>query len=218
MTLVFDFDGTLHNTTYLYGGAFREGCKWLEEQGYHPTGDTSDENVSKYIGVSAPDTWADFMPELPEDIAEKVIAKVGEGLVSRIEAGKAKLYDGVPEMLDKLKKAGYQMFILSNSDLPCMDAHIRNFELYKWFDDFFPGEAYGFIPKKEIFRILTEQYPDDEYIMVGDRDSDMEIGTIEKVKTIGCTYGFGTKEELSVADMLAASPAEVAELILGEKL
>ena len=48
MTLIFDYDGTLHNTAHLYGCAFRKSYQQLVKNGYAEKRYYSDKEMSKY--------------------------------------------------------------------------------------------------------------------------------------------------------------------------
>ena len=213
MTIVFDYDGTLHDTKRLYGCAFRKAYDMLVSEGYAPERFYSDRDVSKYLGVSAPDMWKSFMPELPQDIVHRASMTIGNEMTDGILNGRAKLYDGIPEMLDVLKSKGHRLMILSNCRHAYMEAHRSALGLDRWFSDYFCGEDYGFIPKEEIFRVLTERHPDNRFIMVGDRYSDIKAGTANGVFTIGCAYGFGSPDELADSDVVVNSPMEILSCV-----
>lgn len=213
MTLVFDYDGTLHDTKKLYGRALRRVCSWLSGNGYIVPDDLSDDSVSKYLGVNAPDMWNDFMPELPLKIKKQASSMVGQEMISGVLSGEPALYPGVPEMLDALRAKGHRMVILSNCRTSYMDAHRSRYGLDKWFDGYFCAEAYSFIPKEEIFLSLNESFPDSQYIIIGDRASDFRVGTTHGFPVIGCAYGFGTAEERSVCTAVAQKPEEITSLV-----
>ena len=102
MLLVFDYDGTLHDTAKLYGNAFREAYADLVRDHYAPDRYYSDSDMARYLGLSPPDMWHTFMPDLPEEVWKKASLKVREGMITGIENGKAVLYAGATDMLDKL--------------------------------------------------------------------------------------------------------------------
>jgi phosphoglycolate phosphatase len=59
----------------------------------------------------------------------------------------------------------------------------------------------------------------DEIIYCGDSDVDMQTGINAGVRTIGVTWGFRSREELSAYGpwLLAGSPEEISRAILAEK-
>lgn len=213
MTLVFDYDGTLHNTKHIYGCAFRKAYSMLVDEGYAEQRKYTDEDVSKYLGVNAPDMWNDFMPELPDEMKHKASMAIGSEMVEGVLGGRALLFKGITDVLTKLKRKGYRMLILSNCRHSYMEAHRKALDLDRWFEGYFCAEDYSFIPKEEIFYDIKNKYPDSKYIMIGDRGSDFRVGQLHGIKTIGCAYGFGTEAERKLCDITVNSPSELLEFL-----
>ena len=218
MLLIFDYDGTLHDTKHLYGCALRRVCETLAAKGYDVPKALDDDSVSKYLGVNAPDMWNDFMPELPEEVKRSSSRAVGREMIESVLHGDARLFDGAAEALDRLKSDGHTLVILSNCRTGYMDAHRERFGLDRWFSDYFCAEAYGFIPKQDIFPDIIKRRGK-AHIMIGDRDSDFLVGTAHGIPVIGCGYGFGTEQERKVCDIVISSPRELPDAVsrLGEK-
>ena len=78
MTLIFDWDGTLHNTLHLYGKAFRRAYEELVRFSCAPPRIYSDREVSIYLGMNAEDMWNAFMPELPQAVRMDMEQRPGE--------------------------------------------------------------------------------------------------------------------------------------------
>lgn len=236
-TIIFDWDGTLHDTAHLYGCAFRKAYAWLEDGGYVPRRTYTDEETSIFLGMSAPDMWKVFMqqlsendqhtlggiarslrekgmviPCLPDSVKNQASTMIGEEMTAAILAGEACLYQGVPEMLTKLREWGYQLVFLSNCKHAYMEAHRERFHLDQWFSGFYCCEDYGFVPKEQIFPDIRYHFPG-KFIMVGDRAADLRVAQIHHLASIGCAYGFGTRQELAVADRIAYKVQEIPELI-----
>lgn len=213
MVLVFDYDGTIHNTKHLYGNAFRAAYEKLVKDGYAPEHYYSDDDMAQYLGLAPPVMWNTFMPELPSEIKQRSSFLVRQGMITGIENGKAVLYPGAAEVLNELKSEGYTMVLLSNCYVAYSEAHRKYFELDQWFDGFYRSEDYEFIPKEKIFEYIVRDFPDSSYIVIGDRDSDFRVGKEHGIPVIGCAYGFGTEEELSMCDAVASSPEDLPSLI-----
>ena len=213
MLLVFDYDGTLHDTTRLYGNAFRAAYADLVRDHHAPDRYYSDQDMAKYLGLSPPAMWHSFMPDLPEEVWKTASLQVREGMISGIRQGKAVLYDGAVRMLDELKDRGYSMVILSNCYHDYLQAHREHFHLDNWFCGYYCSEDWDFIPKEEIMQAIMREQPHDGYIVIGDRESDFRAGICNHVPVIGCAYGFGTEEERSLCDAVADAPEDIAALI-----
>ncbi len=210
-TLIFDWDGTLHDTLTLYGHAFRCAYEWLVSEGYAPERTYTDSEVSKYLGMSAPDMWASFMPELPDEVWQEGSKRIGDAMVSEVLCGHARLYPGTLDVLDKLKADGHTLVILSNCKERYMEAHRKMFGLDRWFSDYFCAETYGFMPKCRIFEHLQKKWPG-PYVVIGDRDSDMEVATVHGLRSVGCSYGFGEASELATAEWRIGKVTELGEI------
>ena len=207
-TIIFDWDGTLHETAALYGAAFRCAYDWLVGEHKAPPRNYSDGEVSIYLGMSAPDMWESFMPDLEPEYKKKASRMIGEKMDSLIKNGKARLYPGCINVLDRLKQEGYDMVILSNCRHSYIMAHRDFFRLDNWFEDYYAAEDFGFIPKEDIFSAVREKHAGD-IVVVGDRESDIAVALTHGLKSIGCGYGYGTKGELQGADIVIS---EITEL------
>lgn len=215
MTLIFDWDGTLHNTLHLYGRAFRAAYADLVRDGYAPARAYSDEDVSVYLGMNASDMWNAFMPQLPENVKTAANDCIGREMARLIEQGEAVLYDGVPEVLDALKARGHTLVFLSNCKHDYQEAHRRYFGLDRWFSGYYCCEDYGDAPKEEIFLHIARRFPG-TYTVIGDRASDFKVAQVHGLRSIGCAYGFGTAQELQLADVVVQDCREIPHFVLDE--
>ncbi len=211
-TLIFDWDGTLHNTKALYGRAFRDAYAWLVAEGYAPAWVYTDDEVSHFLGMNAPDMWHSFMPQLPEAVWQEGSARIGQGMLDQIAAGSARLFPHAEEVLTALKGEGYHLVFLSNCKRAYMQAHCRAFGLERYFEGFYCCEDYAFAPKTEIFPHIAARFPGD-YCVIGDRTSDLDVGNVWGFPSIACAYGYGTPEEWQQATLVAQSVAELPRLV-----
>lgn len=210
--IVFDWDGTLHNTKRIYGESVRRAYSYIVQNNAASEKYISDDELTHYLGMTAKAMWDDFMPGLEKNIRAVAEKMVSDSMRELIYEGKAFLYDGALEALDKLKAAGYELIFLSNCKIAYLEAHRTFFELDKWFTDYYPAQKYDFIPKDEIMALLLKEHPG-QHIMVGDRYFDILAGTKNGLKTIGCAYGFGTAEELADADIIINSVDELTDAV-----
>ncbi len=211
-TLLFDWDGTLHNTKHLYGEAFRNVYPKLVHDGYAPDKTYDDDALSKFLGLNVFEAWAIIAPNLPVSVRDYAIKSVGDQMEDGIFHGKAELYPGVEEILETLKHKGYTLALLSNSKVSYIEAFRKHFMLDRFFSAYYPCEAFDFIAKEDIFSQIRNRHPEN-YVMIGDRDSDLKVGTVHHLPTIACAYGYGSVEEWKDASHVANSPSEIPALI-----
>ncbi len=209
--IIFDYDGTLHNSLKIYTIAFREAYKYLVETEQATVVEWKDEEISIWVGLSAKDMWESFMPNLPEVEKQKCSQIIGATMVKLINEGEAELYQGVIEVLEYLKNKGLNLIFLSNCKVEYMNKHIQKFNLDKYFNDFYCTEQFMFIPKYEIFKEIKKEHKGD-FVIIGDRYLDIEIGLIHNEKTIGCSYGYGSSTELEKADFRINNITDLLDL------
>ena len=64
MNIIFDFDGTLNDTSATYVPAFRLAYAHLVEIGYASPRSFSREEIMRWVGYSIKDMWDAFAPDL----------------------------------------------------------------------------------------------------------------------------------------------------------
>lgn len=210
--LIFDYDGTLHQSMLTYAPAFRVTCKMLADMGYMPEKEYTDEEISYWLGFNSTDMWNNFLPDVPVDIKEKARVFLGQDMGQRIENGEGALYPNAEKVLEELKVQGHTLIFLSNCRVKYMERHSRVFRLRRYFDYFYCCEEYDFIPKYQIFRLFSLQHKG-EFVVIGDRFHDIETAEKNGLKSIGCGYGYGNPEELSVADIIVDDITEIPEAV-----
>jgi phosphoglycolate phosphatase len=196
----------------IYEDAFRKCYQWLVEEGYVQQEEISTERISRWLGMNSIEMWNSFQPDLDEEVKGIASNKIGEEMLKGISEGKAVWYDGTEEMLESLLTDGYKMVILSNCKKAYKEQNWKNFRMERWFEEFFDCESFGFAPKEEIIQAIQAKYPG-TMIIIGDRASDLKAAKPVEGKTIGCSYGYGSEEELADADLTACSVKEVAEKV-----
>ncbi len=210
--LIFDYDGTLHQSMLTYAPAFRATCKMLAEQGYMAEKDFTDDEISYWLGFNSTDMWNQFLPHVPAEIRENARIFLGQDMGNRIENGQGALYANAEKVLAELKSQGHTLIFLSNCRVKYMERHSRVFGLNRFFDYFYCCEEYDFIPKYQIFRLFSLQHKG-QYIVIGDRFHDIETATENFLKSIGCGYGYGNPDELSKADIIVSDITEIPEAV-----
>lgn len=137
--------------------------------------------------------------------------------LNRFADYEVKPYDGIPELLKELKKKGLKLAVFSNK--PHQAA-------VKVIDEYF-GDIFDIVlgkkeenPKKPdpagALKIAGEfGVKPENIIYIGDTDTDMQTGKNAGMFTVGVLWGFRDMAELKAnhADAIAASPADILELI-----
>ena len=98
-TIIFDYDGTIHDSTKIYSDAFRIVYQQMVKEGEAPWREFSDEEITKWLGYSAQDMWDAFMPHLSQAKKMRYSSEIGRIMTERIKNKQAVLYDGALDTL-----------------------------------------------------------------------------------------------------------------------
>lgn len=212
-TIIFDYDGTLHDSSAIYIPAFKRAYDYLVAHNKAEPKIWTDEEITQWLGYSKQDMWQQFMPELDELFQTNASNLIGETLQSKIHNNEARLYPDAVETLSYLKEKGYTLLFLSNCSIDYMNLHAEKFKLDQYFSKLFCTEMFNFKKsKKEIMKIVKQDYEGD-FLIVGDRFQDIEVAELDNTYSIGCTYGFGQKEELEPSDVLIHTISDLKTIL-----
>lgn len=210
-SIIFDFDGTLHDTIKIYYPAFCEGVKILKDHGYAKDFELSEENVKRFLGEKPNFAYDLLAKDADEDFKKKIMTLVGQKMDENIKNRVGKLYDGTEKVLEKLSKT-YDLYILSNCRKSYLDQALDIYGIKKYFKRYYAAEIFNFIPKDEIIRQERKNFKE-EIIFVGDRHHDMAAAHKNNLRSIFCTYGFGPEEEGKDATYKIDSIKEILEIL-----
>ena len=127
---------------------------------------------------------------------------------------KTVIFDGLKEILDRLKMEGYRLVIVSNK--PDFAAKTVANTLYgEGYFERVVGQKEGSVLKPdphEVLKLMQDFGANAENcVYVGDTDTDMQTGKNANLYTIGVLWGFRCREELvaSGADAIVSTPEEL---------
>ncbi len=199
-TVVFDYDGTLHDTMQLYKPAFMKAYEYLKAEGIEQEQTFTDADISKYLGYTAQEMWDLYDPNLDPRIRDTASQLITQTMVEGMQKGQARLFEGAFDVLKTLKERGFTLVFLSNCKHNYMAAHTALFQLDTVFDVMVCSEDRQGAPKRDILKSLRADLPGD-LAVVGDRHHDMDAGKANGALTFGCVYGYGQDSELAEADI-----------------
>ena len=65
-SLIFDYDGTIHDTLRIYEPAVEQAFQWMRRQGY-AVPEASGKKIASWLGMNTRDMWNSFLPDLIGD-------------------------------------------------------------------------------------------------------------------------------------------------------
>lgn len=200
--IVFDLDGTLTDSAMLGRVLFKRVFALL---GY---GEISDELADSFNGPSS-DEVCRIMGIGPDRKAlyNQLVDTVEPQLVKEIGI----VYPGTLQMLAELSQHATLAILTNGSDIYCRTCM----------------ESYGFAPyialysgfvsgvtKAERIGMWEREMHAQRVIVVGDRATDISNARAAGAYAVGVTYGMGSREELSQADILCDTTAQVTDACL----
>lgn len=132
----------------------------------------------------------------------------------------APLFDGIEEVLDSLKSKGKTIIMVTSKPGYMAQKVAANTGIDKFFDHIVaPGAEMKDPSKADLLRKAMEYMGNDDrktMIMIGDRRYDIEGACEVDVDSIGVLYGYGSKEELTLAGAtyLVDEPADILKITI----
>lgn len=211
--VLFDLDGTLLNTIEDLADSTNAA---LSKFGYPTHGI---ESYKYFVGTGARNLVKKALPlnvQKDDEIVDRCLTEMRKQYSERW-SDKTHPYDGVPELLDTLASKKIKMAILSNKPDEFTKLVVSKL-LSKWNFEEVWGERKG-VPRKpdpkaalEIVKLLGLS-PED-FVYLGDSDTDMETANSAGMYAVGAAWGFRTTEELleAGAKKIIYKPTELLEL------
>lgn len=209
--VIFDLDGTLLNTLE----DLRDSVNYsLKKFGYSPR--TLSE-IRNFVGNGIGNL---IHRALPSDVSENEYQKVFDTFKSYYAEHcniKTHPYDGVLPLLERLKKAGYQLAIVSNK----ADFGVKslNRDYFNSLIDVAIGEREGVRRKPEPDTVFTAlkmlNVSKSETVYIGDSDVDIQTAHNSGLDCISVDWGFRDRTFLikSGAETVVSTPEELIDLL-----
>jgi len=128
-----------------------------------------------------------------------------------------KIYDGILELLKKLKNENVKLAVLSNK--PDSSTKLIVDEIFPknlFFICLGKSDKFETKPSPMSANYIAEGFKKENCYFIGDSDTDILTGKNAEMKTIGVSWGLRPREvlEKANADFIADSPCEIASFVL----
>lgn len=211
--VIFDLDGTLLNTLEDLASV---GNRVLEKMGF-PQHET--EKYKYFVGNGIPKLIERIIPEGCSDEDKKKVHELYALNYGKHCRDNTKPYEGIVELLQKLKNNGIKTAVATNKD------HSFSVELVR---DFFGSSIDIVVGRKDGFPKKPDPYAvncilnklgieKNDVLYVGDSDVDMQTAMNAGVCCCGVLWGYRTEKELteSGACHIVASAEELYRIAVG---
>ena len=130
---------------------------------------------------------------------------------------KSALYPGVREALLQLAENGISLAVISNKHETLCNLIMEALGIARLFEIICGGDTFPEMKPSPLPLLLTLErlgIAAHDAVMVGDSINDVLAGQQAGVTTIGCAWGYGRMEDMAEADHCAASPGDMAAILL----
>lgn len=214
INLVFDYDGTIHDPVKVFAPAFRETIGEYIVDHHGCTEICSDSHIASWFGVSMDIMMEELSHYVESSKLHELMNLMTENVRRRMMSGEQTFFPGVEKVLLSLKNRGFRLILFSKCDRPHINRQTKIMSLDELFDGIYCTGDFGDMraDKATVFTNLIERFPG-KFIIIGDRKQDIDIAQRWGLASIGCLYGYGTKDELDGATALAGSVSDIPDLI-----
>lgn len=209
--ILFDLDGTL---TESHEGIINSVLYALEKKGIH---ENDREKLMTFVGPPLLDSFMKHYGMTQEEAVELI--HVYREYFDRRGWKENRVYDGVPQMLDRLKSAGKKLFVATSKPEPAARKIVKFFQLDSYFEDIGGSTLDGRISRKgDVIDMVIGRIGEEhrkEMIMVGDRKHDVIGAKENRLPCVGVLYGYGNLRELTEAGAASVclTPEEVSDIL-----
>lgn len=213
--VILDLDGTLYSSRATTLGAVAHAVADLNARHGLGMQTPGDGQVLAGVGCTRVEFAKRVFPALPAHYHGEIDRLVWRWERELITTGLGSLFPGAREALEELSRDGFRLAMATNAGKPYMDTILDHFDVRRFFDecrcagDGAPGD------KGDLIRAIVSSLGVEasSSVMVGDRRSDVDAAKKAGTLSVGCTWGFGTQDELGAADALVHRFDELPALV-----
>jgi len=193
--VVFDWDGTLMDSTRVIAGSLQNACRDIG------CAVPTDEEALFVIGLNMADTFARVVPGLDGEGQKRLADRYRHHFLARED--EAPLFGGVREMLSDLHGRGRRLAVATGKARRGLDRALASTGLAPWFEVTRCADEGFAKPHPGMLLMLLEMTGVDpaRALMVGDTTHDLELAANAGVDAIAVSYGAHPGE------LLATRPA-----------
>lgn len=176
--VVFDVDGTLHDTFRWWPRVLRRGLADFAEQAGMEVSMPDDATACAVVGNKDAGVWAPFLPAQHQGRWRDLRAVVLPMELDELTAGIDYLFTGVRSLLIHLRQLGVRTALASNCHQEYLDAFCRGQGVGQLTDWQFCLDSPGCPTKADMLRAATAIAGARRAVMVGDRENDLEAARL----------------------------------------
>lgn len=195
--IVFDWDGTLSDSTTVIAEAIQAACRDLELP-------VPDDHAARYvIGLGLADAMRTIAPSLPAARHAELAARYGHHYLAREDA--IPLFAGAEELLRELDEAGYLLAVATGKSRAGLDAVLAGRGLAGRFHATRCASEGQPKPHPEMLLHLMDVLSAEaaDTLMIGDTTHDLELARNAGTAALAVAYGAHPESGFAAYDPLA---------------
>lgn len=206
--VVFDVDGTLHDTFRWWAPVIRAGLQRFAEREGIAIQLPDDATAEAVVGMRDAGVWGPFLPDGHKHRWQDLRSLVVPMEVEKVSDGTDYLFAGVRLLLPHLRRIGVRVALASNCRTTYMGAMKHGQGLAALSDWQFCLDSPGVQSKTDMLRIARETAGAHRVVMVGDREPDLEAA-----RALGWPFVWRRNDRCDLADSDAVWGGEPNELL-----
>jgi phosphoglycolate phosphatase len=195
--IVFDWDGTLMDSTAVIAGSIQAACRDL--------GLTvpDDEAARHVIGLGLSQALRHAVPDAPESMYEPLVERYRHHFLAQDRA--IPLFAGARETLAELHEAGYWLAVATGKSRMGLDRALESTGLKQYFHATRTADQTFSKPHPAMLLELMEELAvsAERALMIGDTTHDMQMAQNAQVDAVAVGYGAHPPEQLQELNPLA---------------
>lgn len=195
--LVFDWDGTLLDSTGAIVDAVKASCRDLGLP------EPQDAHARQAIGLGLADALRHSVPYLAEERFPEIVERYRHHYLTRDHD--LHLFDGAPEMIAELHTAGFLLAVATGKSRQGLDRSMTHCGLGLYFSATRCADECFSKPHPQMLDELMEEFgvPPERTLMIGDTTHDLQMAINAGVAGLAVTYGAHPATALDALSPLA---------------
>lgn len=195
--IVFDWDGTVMDSTAVIAGSIQSACRDLEL----PVPD--DETARHVIGLGLQEALRHAVPDAPEEMYEPMVARYRHHFLSQDQA--IPLFDQAAETIAELYAADYLLAVATGKNRNGLNRALESSGLGHYFHVTRTADQTFSKPHPAMLLEIIDELglEADRVLMIGDTTHDLQMAINAGVDAVAMTHGAHPVEQLQALTPLA---------------
>ena len=195
--IVFDWDGTVMDSTAVIAGSIQAACRDL---GLNVP---DDETARHVIGLGLDQALRYAVPDMPESMRPDLVERYRYHFLAQDMA--IPLFEGARETIAELHEAGYRLGVATGKSRAGLNRAMESSGMKSYFHAVRTADQTHSKPDPAMLLELMDELAvnADRTLMVGDTTHDVQMAQNAKVDVVAVGYGAHTPEQLQELNPLA---------------